>query len=120
MGCLNSKEAIAKQKVLQIGQQGQNAELKIVLIGEAGVGKSSIAQRYCKNIFPEKYEVTIGGAYLQKNVVLKNGNTIKLHIWDTGGEERFRNVVAMFYRDISAAILVYDITKRESFKGISY
>jgi GTPase SAR1 family protein len=56
-------------------------EAKIVLLGETGVGKSSLAMRYCLDKFTEAHEVTIGGAYLQQTVTLANNQTLKLHIW---------------------------------------
>lgn len=95
-------------------------EAKIVLLGDQNVGKSSIAQRYCKNVFTGQHVATIGGAYLQQKVVLNNGTTIKLHIWDTGGQERFRSMANLYYRDASAAILTYDVTNEKSFESLSY
>jgi len=95
-------------------------EAKIVLLGDQNVGKSSIAQRFCKNVFTGQYVVTIGGAYFQQKIVLSNGITIKLHIWDTGGQERFRSMANLYYRDASAAILTYDIGSEKTFEGINY
>jgi small GTP-binding protein len=89
-------------------------EAKIVLLGDSGVGKSSIAQRYCRNQFSENYDVTIGGAYLQQNITI-DGIILKLHLWDTGGSDRFRSLVSMYYRDAVAAIICYDITNEHSF-----
>ena len=84
------------------------------MLGDSGVGKSSIAQRYCRNTFTENYDVTIGGAYMQQTVNI--GSTIvKLHIWDTGGSDRFRSLVSMYYRDAVAAIICYDLTNERSF-----
>lgn len=96
MGCTGGKPQ---------GQQGLNTKknkslaAKVVLLGDAGVGKSSICQRYINNTISENYEVTIGGAYLQKEVTLSNGKVMKLHIWDTGGEERYRAMAPLYYRD---------------------
>ena len=94
-------------------------EAKIVLLGDSGVGKSSIAQRFCKNSFSDAYDVTIGGAYLQQNINV-DGNIVKLHIWDTGGSDRFRSLVSMYYRDAVAAIICYDLTNEHSFKSLDY
>lgn len=100
--------------------QSKPVEAKIVLLGDQNVGKSSIAQRYCKNLFTGQHVATIGGAYLQQKVILNNGNTIKYHIWDTGGQERFRAMANLYYRDASAAILTYDITNEKTFESLQF
>ena len=89
-------------------------DAKIVLLGDSGVGKSSIAQRYCQNSFNDNYDVTIGGAYMQKTINVKD-TTVKLHIWDTGGSDRFRSLVSMYYRDAVAAIICYDLANERTF-----
>ena len=91
-----------------------------MLLGDSGVGKSSIAQRYCKNHFSDSYDVTIGGAYMQQNVTVQNGSVVKMHIWDTGGSDRFRSLVSMYYRDAVAALICYDLTNERSFESVSY
>ena len=63
---------------------------------------------------------TIGGAYQQQKVVLSNGSMVKLHIWDTSGQERFRAMTNLYYRDAQVAILTYDITNESSFQGIEF
>ena len=95
-------------------------EAKIVLLGNINVGKTSIASRYCKNSFNEHHINTIGGAYQQQKVVLSNGSMVKLHIWDTSGQERFRAMTNLYYRDAQVAILTYDITNESSFQGIEF
>ena len=85
-------------------------EVKIVLLGDTGVGKSSISTRFSQNKFQESHEVTIGGAYFQHQIALANGSIVKMHIWDTGGAERFRSLTPMYYKDSIAAIITYDIT----------
>ena len=95
-------------------------EAKIVLLGDVSVGKTSIASRYCKNSFNDHHINTIGGAYQQQKVVLPNGSMIKLHIWDTSGQERFRAMTNLYYRDAQVAILTYDITNESSFSSISF
>lgn len=95
-------------------------EAKVVLLGDNNVGKSSIVNRFCKGVYTEQYVVTIGGAYFQPKVNLPNGKVIKLHIWDTGGQERFRSMASLYYRDAVAAILTYDTTCLKSFESISF
>ena len=91
-----------------------------MLLGDSGVGKSSIVTRFSKNIFKSEYEVTIGGSYFQNTVTLPNGTAIKLHIWDTGGAERFRSMAHIYYKDSIGAIFVYDITSPTSLENIKF
>ena len=98
----------------------KTVEAKIVLLGDVSVGKTSIASRYCKNSFNDHHINTIGGAYQQQKVVLGNGSMVKLHIWDTSGQERFRAMTNLYYRDAQVAILTYDITNESSFSSIEF
>ena len=91
---------------------------KIVLIGESGVGKTSIINQYIEESFKEDQETSAGASFSTKKINLKNGNQITLEIWDTAGQEKFRALTQLFYKEASAAILVYDITRRDSFKQI--
>mmetsp|Transcript_36995 Transcript_36995/g.43214 ORF Transcript_36995/g.43214 Transcript_36995/m.43214 type:complete len:198 (+) Transcript_36995:32-625(+) len=122
MGCSQSgepkKEPTGK---LRVGENRvQTLDCKAVFLGDAGVGKSSIGQRFVNNKFSTNYEVTIGGAYMEQRIQLDSGNFLKFHLWDTGGEERFRAMTPLYYRDASAAILVYDITEQASFQSLNY
>lgn len=95
-------------------------EAKVVLLGDANVGKSSIAQCFCKNNLINKHTATIGEAYLQPRVVLDNGEVIKLHLCHTGGAERFRSMANLYYKEAAVAILTYDITNEQSLDSLSY
>lgn len=92
-------------------------EAKVILLGDSGVGKSSLAKRYCENYFTENHDVTIGSAYMQQTVTLEDGTEVKLHIWDTGGSERFRTMVSLYYRDTQAAIICFDVGEEQSFRS---
>ena len=123
MGCINEKPVSKPANGLKVNgrKSSQNEkilEAKVVFLGDAGVGKSSICQRYVNNRINETYEVTIGGAYLQQKVTLKNGSTLRLHLWDTGGEERFKAMTPLYYRDANAAILVYDVSDMKTFRSL--
>jgi len=91
---------------------------KVVIVGESGVGKTSILSQFINDIFQINTESTSGATFSSKTVLCSNNNKIKLEIWDTAGQERFRALTKMFYKDAGAAIIVYDITKKESFKEI--
>ena len=127
MGCNSSTQTDNKQdSALRIKSTSKEEEktkpieAKIVLLGDVSVGKTSIASRYCKNSFNEHHINTIGGAYQQQKVVLQSGVVVKLHIWDTSGQERFRAMTNLYYRDAQVAILTYDIACTTSFTSIEF
>ncbi len=88
---------------------------KVVLLGESAVGKTSIISRYVTNSFSEFLMSTTGATYANKKVEIDSEHKIKFQIWDTGGQERFRSLARIFYQNTSVAILVYDITRKETF-----
>ncbi|XP_076237652.1 ras-related protein Rab-18 isoform X1 [Calliopsis andreniformis] len=88
--------------------------LKLLMIGESNVGKSSIILRFTEDEFYEKMQSTVGMDYKTKQITI-DGNTVKLAIWDTAGQERFRTLTPSYYRDGQGAILVYDVTDRVTF-----
>ena len=92
--------------------------LKIVLIGETSVGKTSIICQFIDQVFQADQQSTIGGTFSTKKIKCSNGKIIKLEIWDTAGQERYRSVTKMFYKDANVAILVYDITSKYSFEEL--
>ena len=92
--------------------------LKIVLIGESGVGKTSIISQFIDQIFQDDQQSTIGGTFSTKTIKCSNGKTVRLEIWDTAGQERYRSVTKMFYKDANVAALVYDITSKYSFEEL--
>jgi len=89
---------------------------KLVLLGDASVGKSCLVVRFAKGDFSEYQEPTIGAAFMTQSVQLPE-QTVKFEIWDTAGQERYRSLAPMYYRGASAAVIVYDITSRDSFDG---
>ncbi len=101
--------------------EGENAKgVKVVLIGESGVGKTSIIYRFINNTFEEGLETTTGASYAGKDMVFKDyqNKVLKFEIWDTAGQEKYRALSKIFYKDASIAILVYDITNEDSFEEI--
>ncbi|XP_067638499.1 ras-related protein Rab-18 isoform X2 [Eurosta solidaginis] len=87
--------------------------IKLLIIGESGVGKSSLIRRFVNDKFDDNHDVTIGMDFKSK-VVNIDGFEYKLALWDTAGAERFRSLTPSFYRKALGAVLVYDITNRES------
>ena len=89
---------------------------KVVLIGESGVGKTSIIQRYINNTFNAVLAATPGASFTTKTIYLQEyKQSIKFEIWDTAGQEKYRSLAKVFYKNASICILVYDITRRSSF-----
>ncbi|XP_076300316.1 ras-related protein Rab-18-B [Lasioglossum baleicum] len=88
--------------------------LKLLIIGESNVGKSSIILRFTEGEFYENMQSTVGMDYKTKQITV-DGNTVKLAIWDTAGQERFRTLTPSYYRDGQGAILVYDVTDKVTF-----
>ena len=104
-----------KKVKIKMNEEQESIALKIVLVGEAGVGKTSIISQFIDQIFQEDLQASTGGTFSSKTLILNNGKTIRFDIWDTAGEERYRSLTKLFYKDSNAAILVYDITRKESF-----
>ncbi|CAO3620799.1 unnamed protein product [Mucor fragilis] len=100
------------KKPLQMS--AQIPSVKLVLLGESSVGKSSIVTRYATDTFVEGRDATIGAAFLTK-VCSTEDREIKFEIWDTAGQDRFHSLAPMYYRNALAAVVVFDVTKYSSF-----
>ncbi len=90
---------------------------KLIIIGDAGVGKSSITTKATKDYFDDSYTTTIGFEFFSLNLMI-NDQIIKLQIWDTCGQEIYRSLISSFYRNSSLAFLVYSIDSYESFGNL--
>ena len=94
----------------------QELKFKIIIIGDSGVGKTSMLLKYVDDYFPETHIATIGVEYKTKTLI-KGKYKISLNIWDTAGQERFKSITKTFFNNTTGALFVYDITKRSSFSG---
>lgn len=92
-------------------------ELKVVLIGDKSVGKTSIIHRFCHNQFSPQQAVTIGAAFTSKMISV-NGQYIKFQIWDTAGQEKYRALLPLYYRDADVALVVFDVSNEHSFSTL--
>jgi small GTP-binding protein len=89
----------------------------VVLIGDSGVGKSNLLSRFTRGEFNLETKSTIGVEFATRSIVA-DGKTIKAQIWDTAGQERYRAITSAYYRGAVGALLVYDISKQQTFKNV--
>ena len=91
---------------------------KVLLLGDTTVGKTCFLMKYTDKTFIEEHMTTIGLDYRLKSLKLKSGKELKLQIWDTAGQERFRTITKSYYKGSEGIILIYDVTKRETFENV--
>ena len=91
--------------------------IKVTLIGESSVGKTCIINKYCKNLFDSNVDSTLGANYSQKKIE-RAGKRIRLDLWDTAGQEKYRAIGRHFYKESYIVCLVHDITNKASFESI--
>ncbi|EAX96468.1 small GTP-binding protein, putative [Trichomonas vaginalis G3] len=99
-------------------EDDENA-IKIVLLGDSGVGKTSIVSMFVSGAMPEVAAPTVGAAFVTKQFELNN-NTFNLFIWDTAGQELYRGLAPMYYRNASIAFIVFDISREVTFNSVAY
>ena len=91
--------------------------LKLLILGDSAVGKTSMLLKYTDNFFPESHLATIGIEFKTKEIKF-NDYLVHLKIWDTAGQERFRAITKSYFRGSNGVIFMYDITKKETFKNV--
>ena len=101
----------------QINQSDNYINFKIIIVGDSGVGKSSLLKRAVQNKFDGNYQATIGFEFLLMHFKV-NDLRLKLQIWDTCGQEMYRSLVQGFYRNTSLALVVYDVNFKKSYDGL--
>lgn len=99
------------------GRKLGETRLKLLLIGDSSVGKSSLLLRFAEDSFTHSFISTIGVDFKTRTIDIDN-TSVKLSIWDTAGQERFRTITAAYYRGANGIVLVYDITSEASFNSI--
>ena len=91
---------------------------KVLLLGDSSVGKTCFLLRYCDKSFQDAHLSTIGLDYRLKTMTLKSGKNIKLQIWDTAGQDRFRAITKNYYKGANGIILIYDVTNVQTFENV--
>ena len=99
-------------------QEKKDFLYKILLLGDSSVGKTCFLMRYADNTFQEIHMSTIGLDYKFKDVQLDNGKTVKVQIWDTAGQDRFRSITRNYYKGAHGIIVIYDVTNRKTFENV--
>ena len=92
--------------------------VKVVLVGDSGVGKTNIMSKYLKNEFHEDSKATVGVEFGAKQFTVE-GHVIKAQIWDTAGQERYKAITSAYYKGAKGAFIVYDITRKNTFDSVS-
>lgn len=91
--------------------------LKVIILGDSGVGKTSLMHRYVNDKYSQQYKATIGADFLTKEVTVDD-KVATMQVWDTAGQERFQSLGVAFYRGADCCVLVYDVTNSKSFENI--
>lgn len=112
----NDQDFFEKDKMTE---QEPLTSIKLVLLGDSGVGKTSIVTQYVSGSMPATVKPTIGAAFVTKEMFIEN-QKIELLIWDTAGQEVYRGLAPMYYRSALIAIIVYDVTRQQTFDAVSY
>ena len=97
----------------------QNFEFKVILIGESGVGKSSIMTKFITNEFKSAYQSTLGIEFKVKEMLIDNEIYARLRIWDTCGQERFRAITRQYFQNAQGVLLVFDLTSKDTVKKLN-
>ena len=98
--------------------EGSEFAFKILLLGDSSVGKTCFLKRYTENTFQDAYLSTIGFDFKYKLVTLEDGKIVKVQLWDTAGEERFRTIAKSYYKGAHGIVLIYDVTNRKTYENI--
>lgn len=93
--------------------------IKLLLLGDSAVGKSSLLLRFCDNKFEQNFVITIGVDFKIKNIV-RGDKRVRLQVWDTAGQERFRTITPAYYRSAMGVIITYDVTDMNSFNNVEF
>jgi len=111
-----SNEDIIIEEAVSPGAK-EDFKLKIVVVGDSGVGKTNLIKRFITNEFSENFKATIGVEFMSKTYKI-NKHLFKIEIWDTAGQERYKSITAIYYKGAKGAIIVYDTTDQSTFNNI--
>ena len=95
----------------------EDYKLKVVVVGDSGVGKTNLIKRFITNTFSENSKATVGVEFISKSYKINN-QVFKIEMWDTAGQERYKSITAAYYKGAKGALIVYDTTQKTSFENI--
>ncbi|XP_043932766.1 ras-related protein Rab-7L1 isoform X2 [Protopterus annectens] len=95
----------------------QEYTIKVLIIGDPTVGKTSVVQRYTRNFFSHRYKTTIGVDFDLKVLQWSETEMLKLHLWDIAGQEFHTKLTRVYYKSASACVILFDVTKQQTFKN---
>jgi Ras-related protein Rab-11A len=113
-----------KKKVIKANKKEKSKtkkkiiDIKLILLGDASVGKSSIIGRYINNSFKDNYQCTLQVELNTKMIDIDLDTIVKMNIWDTAGQEKYRHLTSQYYRSCQGAIIAFDLTRKDSFDGL--
>lgn len=93
--------------------------LKVIILRDSGVGKTSLMQQFVNSKFSHQYKATIGADFLTKEITVDNNKLVTLQIWDTAGQERFQSLGVAFYRGADCCVLCFDVTNEKSLNNLT-
>ncbi|KAG5483420.1 hypothetical protein CUR178_07741 [Leishmania enriettii] len=108
--------SVSRAPATTTGAPASARKFKLVLLGESGVGKSSVVQRLMKRAFSDKLNSTVGASFFRYTCDVGDGTAVHFDIWDTAGQERFRSLASMYYRGAAAALVVFDIISTDTYE----
>ena len=108
-----------EHKIVELKESNEQEDLsiKLVVVGDSGVGKSNILTRYVQDVFNMDSKATVGVELMSKTYRI-NDNVVKVHLWDTAGQERYKSITSAYYKGAKGAIIIYDITRPETFNNV--
>ena len=95
----------------------EDYKLKVVVVGDSGVGKTNLIKRFVQNQFSANTKATVGVEFLSKSYKI-NDQVFKIELWDTAGQERYKSITAAYYKGAKGALVVYDVTSKTTFENI--
>jgi small GTP-binding protein len=112
---MNNEDIVIEEVVSP--QAKEDFKLKIVVVGDSGVGKTNLIKRFITNEFNQNFKATIGVEFMSKTYKI-NKHLFKIEIWDTAGQERYKSITAIYYKGSKGALIVYDTTAQSTFNNI--
>ena len=118
---LETREAassIASSDIATVETANNSDVYKVIVIGDVGVGKASLLQRMKTGDFTEDLNATVGVEFVNYNLIIGEHDFVRLQVWDTAGQEKFRVLTRNFYKESDAVFMIYSITSRKSFESL--